>query len=132
MKVLQYVGPFSQGDSINIKSAVGYTYVQIGIQIPKRQPIARQKSKKAKNKTDTKSGKTYRTALEDSREEGWTGYGVDEAAADVRINGTEYRVSSNDILEFDNLAVGSWDIEFLKDLPWGTIIDIMYSELELV
>lgn len=135
IKVMQYIGPFSEGETIEIRSVVGYSYVHIGLQIPCRQPIARQIGKNAKTKEETKKGTTYLTALEDCREEGWTSYekldGKGIPSADLEINGVQYRVSSNDILEFTDITVSSWSITFLKDLPWGTIIDIMYSELDL-
>lgn len=39
MKIIQYTGPFSSGQTIYIAPTVNYTYVHIGIQIPQRQPI---------------------------------------------------------------------------------------------
>lgn len=40
MKLIQYTGPFSAGQTISIPAQQDYSYVHIGIQIPKRQPIA--------------------------------------------------------------------------------------------
>ena len=40
MKLIQYTGPFSAGQTITIPAQIDYSYVHIGIQIPKRQPIA--------------------------------------------------------------------------------------------
>ena len=40
MKLIQYTGPFSAGQTITIPAQTDYSYVHIGIQIPKRQPIA--------------------------------------------------------------------------------------------
>lgn len=40
MKLIQYTGPFSAGQTIIIPAQTDYAYVHIGIQIPKRQPIA--------------------------------------------------------------------------------------------
>lgn len=39
MKLIQYIGPFSAGQTISIPAQVNYSYVHIGIQVPKRQPI---------------------------------------------------------------------------------------------
>lgn len=39
MKLIQYTGPFSAGQTITIPAQIDYTYVHIGIQVPKRQPI---------------------------------------------------------------------------------------------
>ena len=40
MKLIQYTGPFSAGQTITIPAQADYSYVHIGIQIPKRQPTA--------------------------------------------------------------------------------------------
>ena len=40
MKLIQYTGPFSAGQTITIPAQIDYSYVHIGIQIPKRQSIA--------------------------------------------------------------------------------------------
>jgi len=40
LKLIQYTGPFSAGQTITIPAQIDYSYVHIGIQIPKRQPIA--------------------------------------------------------------------------------------------
>lgn len=40
MKLIQYTGPFTAGQTITIPAQIDYSYVHIGIQIPKRQPIA--------------------------------------------------------------------------------------------
>ena len=39
MKLVQYTGPFTAGQTITIPAQIDYTYVHIGIQVPKRQPI---------------------------------------------------------------------------------------------
>lgn len=39
MKLIQYTGPFTAGQTITIPAQIDYTYVHIGVQIPKRQPI---------------------------------------------------------------------------------------------
>ena len=47
---------------------------------------------------------------------------------DLTINGVQYRVNECDILEFDDLAETSWEMKIDRALPWGTIIDVIYSE----
>lgn len=127
MKMVQYTGPFAANKKIEISSATGYKYVHIGIQIPQRQPIARQK-KKTSLRPNTH---IVRNVITDRREEDWSGYNDGNTRADLVINGTEYRVSDGDILEFDDISVSSWEISFKDDLPWGTIIDIMYDESKI-
>lgn len=39
MKLIQYTGPFSAGQTITIPAQIDYSYIHIGFQIPKRQPI---------------------------------------------------------------------------------------------
>ena len=39
MKLVQYTGPFTAGQTISIPAQIDYSYVHIGIQVPKRQPI---------------------------------------------------------------------------------------------
>lgn len=47
---------------------------------------------------------------------------------DLTINGVQYRVNECDILEFDDLAETSWEMKIDRALPWGSIIDVIYSE----
>ena len=95
MKLIQYRGPFAAGQTITVPAQQNYQYVYIGIQIPKRMPIAL----------------------------------IDTIAlpVDLEINGTLYKINECDILEFDDLNEISWNIEFQDDLPWESIIDIMYD-----
>lgn len=39
MKLIQYTGPFTAGQTITIPAQIDYTYVHIGFQIPKKQPV---------------------------------------------------------------------------------------------
>lgn len=186
MKLYQYRGPFKEKDTITIHSRLGYEYVHIGIQIPNKQPLARQPWVWPEDDTsghdlymneldsykqeDSASGfnlymneiddyspegdasslnlymnemdsyepedstfphknvmeRNRLNKIEDYRKEGWES--IQSVPVDLDINGTEYRLSSSDVLEFDNISVSSWDITILRDLPWGTIIDIVYEE----
>lgn len=38
MKLIQYTGPFTAGQTITIPAQIDYSYVHIGFQVPKRQP----------------------------------------------------------------------------------------------
>lgn len=95
MKLIQYTGPFNAGEQLNIPTQIGYTYVQIGIQVPFRQPIS---------------------LITDG-----------PLSIDMNINGVGYRINDNCILEFDGIDKISINIEFVKNMPWGTIIDVMYD-----
>lgn len=100
MKIIQYKGPFTAGQSIEVPADYDYVYVHIGIQIPFRQPIA------------------YIT-------DSVTTPDIELGEMDGGTIG--YRVNETGILEFDELAQNSWRIRFLKDVPMETIIDIAYS-----
>ena len=131
MKLYQYRGPFKEKDTITIQSRLGYEYIHIGIQIPDKQPIAHQPWVRPEGIEDL----THKEAMEnnhvneieDMRSEGWKSF-QSASRVDIDINGTEYRLSASDILEFDDISVSSWEITVLRDLPWGTIIDIVYEE----
>lgn len=97
MKVKQLTGPFYAGQVITIPAQTDYTYVHIGIQIPKKQPIE---------------------------------YIKEAIKPDLTINGISYWVNAHHILEFDGLSELAWNIEFHKNLPMETIIDIIYREAE--
>ena len=95
MKLIQYTGPFTAGQTITISPQQNYSYVHIGIQIPERQPIA---------------------------------YVTDTALTeDIELNGIGYRINDKGILEFDELAETGIEISIKKNLPWESIIDIMYD-----
>ena len=49
---------------------------------------------------------------------------------EISINGKEYKICELGILEFDELAETYLKIEFLRDLPFGTIIDLAYEQME--
>lgn len=95
MELIQYTGPFAAGQTITIPAQLNYSYVHIGIQIPKRQPIALVTNK----------------ALD----------------PDITLNGQGYRVNETGILEFDETGETSIEIKIERDLPWESIIDIMFD-----
>lgn len=57
-------------------------------------------------------------------------YWTKSLQADLTINGKPFVVNETGILEFDGLAELAWIIEFNKDLPMTTIIDIAYRRQE--
>ena len=110
MKVVQYHGPFSAGDRIIIPAEMGTTWVHIGIQVPKNQPITIPQTRLTNNnKTTVKTG-SYRESRENPI---------------ISINGKTFQMNESDILEFDGLSEIEWTIQFLKSLPAETIIDIV-------
>lgn len=108
MELIQYKGPFSTSDRIIIEPQIGESYVHIGIQVPKIQPITIPETK-VSNDTIIKTGK-YRPATEDVK---------------ISINNKTYQLSDTGILEFDGLSETGWDIRFLTNLPAEAIIDIV-------
>lgn len=97
-KLLQFRGPFMQGQKISVPARLGYEYVHIGIQIIRREPMYF------------------------NREQ--------NVAPDISINGIKYVVPFTETLQFDGLAELKWNIEFLKEMPPETIIDIAYDVSE--
>lgn len=95
MKLIQYTGPFSAGQTITIPAQIDYSYVHIGIQIPKRQPIRL----------------ITETAL----------------PIDLTFNDVGYRINDSGILEFDKTTETAINIKIERDLPWESIIDIVYN-----
>lgn len=49
---------------------------------------------------------------------------------DIEINSKTYKIDDKGILEFDDLATISWEIEFLKDAPMESTIEIAYRVTE--
>lgn len=110
MELIQYKGPFRNGSYLTVPAAMGYSYVHIGIQIPKpRLSSVPETVVSNNNKTTTFTG-NYRAI-----------YGRPQ----VEINDITYQINENGILEFDGLSEIDWRIYFLDDLPAETIIDIV-------
>lgn len=110
MVVTQYKGPFKSGSRINVEAQHGYTWVHIGIQIPKSQPIGIPETELSNDdKTTTETG-NYRES---------------HSILKLLINGHTYQINANGILEFDGLSEVDWTIQFLDSLPADTIIDIV-------
>lgn len=111
MELVQYKGPFAAGSRLTVPAQFGYTYVHIGIELPKSQPIGVPETILSNNNKTTTSTGRYRAV---------------RSTAKLEINGTEYQINANDILEFDDLAEVEWNIRFLSNLPAETIIDIVW------
>ena len=110
MKLMQYKGPFASGRRITIPAQTGYTYVHIGIQVPKTQPITVPQTRLTNNNKTTIETGEYRSMRPDAR---------------ILINGETYQLNVADILEFDGLSEIDWEIQFLDSFPAETIIDIV-------
>ena len=120
MDLIQYKGPFYRNQVIEVPAEPGYTYVHIGIQVPKRQPIGvpvTRVSEDGKTTTETGEWRPFNHGSATS-----PSYGQEPI---VQINGEQYQLSQADILEFDGLSEVSWTIRFLKTLPAESIIDIV-------
>lgn len=100
MKLIQYKGSFSRGQTFTVKPQVGYRYVHIGFQAPYREPI----------------GLVNESALPEDFE-----------IEDSRKNKSTFHINDTDILEFDGLTMAGVTIRILRDLPFGSTIDIMYT-----
>lgn len=57
-------------------------------------------------------------------------YTTDPLRPELKINDVEYKINECDILEFDGCREAKFTIEILRDLPWGTIIDLVYDSVE--
>lgn len=105
MKLLQIKGPFAANSYKEFREN-DVNYVHIGIQIPNRQPISWWSEEKQKYIS-------------------FDG----PPTADIEINGQGYRINERGILEFDGqLSDGYVKIQFKKNFPMETIVDIIYSE----
>lgn len=109
MDVIQYVGPFRRGQTLNVPAAIGKKYVHIGIQIPKMAPIGIAATVVSDDGTITKTGKWRES----------------KASVQLSLNGTQIQMNRRGILEFDLLSEIEWKIQFQQDLPHETIIDIV-------
>lgn len=111
MDLIQYKGPFLRSQVITVPADPDYKYVHIGIQVPKTQPIAIPVTEVSENGKET-------TIIENE----WRPFREDPI---VQINGMDYQLNSNDILEFDGISEVTWRIVFKKNLPAESIIDIV-------
>lgn len=110
MDLIQYKGPFKAGETIEVPAVTGYTYVHIGIQVPKQQPIS----------------VPVTTVSNDGKTTTWTGdWRPMRGNPIVQINEKDYQLNACDVLEFDGLSEIAWTIRFLHSLPPEAIIDIV-------
>lgn len=110
MDLVQYNGPFYSGQVIEVPAVTGYEYVHIGIQVPKRQPIAVPITRVSSDGKTTFDTGEWRPSYEDPI---------------VQINDKQYQLNECDVLEFDGLSEIAWTIRFLTNLPSESIIDIV-------
>lgn len=113
MDLIQHKGPFAYGQIIRVEANTDYSYVHIGIQIPKRQPIG-----------IAKTIVRYGTSIEDTTTvpKPWV---ESRQNPMVEINGISYQINANDVLEFDGLSEVDWTIKFLTPMPPEAIVDIV-------
>ena len=107
MKLIQWTGPFSKDQKLHIDYDMNYKIMQIGISCPDTWPIEF-------------------LALDNEYCESINGMKY----CDIKINGKVYHIDDLGILEFSDLAETYLEIEFLRDLPFGTIIDVSYEQME--
>lgn len=114
MKLVQYKGPFYQGSTITIPPQINYTYVHIGIQTPKVQPMTIPITKISNDGKKMIKTSEYR-AVEPLK------------LTKIKINNKDYIINENSILEFDDLAEIEWVIRFEHSFPPETIIDVVWT-----
>lgn len=112
MRLRQYRGPFAKGDSVSTIGTYDGEWVHIGIQVPKRQPIAN----------------SNRHVNDDDDDKAFVRSGA--ATPDIEINDQRFYVNEFGIIEFTGIAGASYTITFLKDMPVGTIIDLLFKDLD--
>lgn len=116
MKLEQIKGPFSIKSSHTFKVDAGNSYVHIGIQIPKRQPIAYSE---------------YR-ALNEGKEDIILFPQIPDYDVTITTNESEfsYKVNETGILELDGNFGSKLKFTFEKSMPPETIIDVIYKDEE--
>lgn len=116
MKLEQIKGPFSTKSSHTFKAGAGNSYVHIGIQIPKRQPIAYSE---------------YR-ALNEGKEDIILFPQIPDYDVTITTNESEfsYKVNETGILELDGNFGSKLKFTFEKSMPPETIVDVIYKDKE--
>ena len=116
MKLEQIKGPFSIKSSHTFKAGAGNSYVHIGIQIPKRQPIAYS---------------AYR-AFNDGNEDIILFPLIPDYDVTIPTSESEfsYKVNETGILELDGNFGSKLKFTFEKSMPPETIIDVIYKDEE--
>ena len=116
MKLEQIKGPFSIKSSHIFKAGAGNSYVHIGIQIPKRQPIAYSE---------------YR-ALNEGKEDIILFPQIPDYDVTITTNESEfsYKVNETGILELDGNFGSKLKFTFEKSMPPETIVDVIYKDEE--
>lgn len=116
MVLQQIKGPFSIKSSKTFSAGVGNSYVHIGIQIPKRQPIAYSE---------------YR-ALYEGKEDIVLFPQIPDYDITITTSETEfsYKINETGILELDGNFGSKLKFTFEKTMPPETIVDVVYREQE--
>ena len=114
MKLEQIKGPFSVKSNHTFNAGAGNSYVHIGIQIPKRQPIAYSE---------------YR-ALNEGKEDIILVPQIPDYDITITTNESEfsYKVNETGILELDGNFGSKLKFTFEKSMPPETIVDVIYRD----
>lgn len=110
----QIKGPFTAGQSKTFGGSAGRNYIRIGIQVPDRQPIGYSEKRayleKKKNVPLVEGHPDIDVTI--------TAYDVDHS----------YSINECGILELDGNFGSSLKVTFNRNLPQGSIIDVLYKE----
>jgi hypothetical protein len=117
MKVEQIKGPFSANATKTFGATDNRTYKHLGIQIPKRQPIA-YNSYRALSE-----GKASSPVPKHSE----TLSGLLDVDIETTNSAYSYKINEKNCLEFDGNLGNEVKITFLRDMPPETIIDLIYE-----
>lgn len=101
MKLLQYSGPFSKGQTVLVPPDDDSRYVHIGLQVP------------------------YKWKLEYLPKQG-VDPDISIYNGDEKFS---YYINHRGILEFDGLSDFYYQITFNRSLPMETIVDIIYKDV---
>lgn len=118
MFLQQIKGPFVVKSSYNFNAGSGNSYVHIGIQIPKRQPIAYSE---------------YRWIRDENNKNDLVLFPY-KPDYDITITTNEsecsYKINETGVLEFDGNFGSKLKITFEKNMPPETTVDVMYKTAE--
>lgn len=135
-KIIQREGPFSANQSIEFNKITGWKYVHLGIQYPDALPLhldlqtkpGLDNIEKITNMFDEKEKpKFYQTGVND--------YNVTNADFIIR-RGTDttpiarLKINAKNILEFDDLSEGNFEIVCMRDMPPETLIEATIQYIE--
>lgn len=121
MRLVEKKGPFSKNSSFRVGSGSLNTYVHVGIQKPKSQPLSA-------NWRDVIP--KYHGTVQDTypREDVYTEAIQPDVQVQTNNDVSNYYINRAGILEFDVAMGTTVRVTFLKDMPPETIVDLVYDE----